>query len=318
MGENARYNKIRWNYWIRSLGWSDDSKLLGLYILTCKHTNIFGCYYLPFGYIYDDLGWSAERLGKPFEELLVNGFIKYDQNARVIWAVEWFDHNTIDNPNQVIAALGQLKEMPKSSLFSDVCDRLEQLGKPFLQPLIKQLAYTITITIAITKTIDDHVALSVPETAAQILNGIEQVGTTQEEEPPIEEPKGKKTKAYKFNEEQMRLAEFLKDLILQVKPNAKIPDKLDKWADCARLMIENDKRTAVDIARVMKWAKLGSSFWPPNVLSMDSVREHYDQIEGEMKQKGVLKIGTTNQAGGAITGSDQGDRFAGIAKNGGE
>lgn len=51
------YGKVYTRFWLKQnvLSWSDSAKLLGLYLLTCPHCNLLGCFRLPIGYVASDL-----------------------------------------------------------------------------------------------------------------------------------------------------------------------------------------------------------------------------------------------------------------------
>lgn len=120
-------------------GWSDDAKVLALYLLTCEHRTVEGLFRLPKGYIIEDLGWDAERLGKPFGELLRDGFIEYDEKARMCLIVNALEYQSPENPNQVKAAIRFLADLPESVLFARLLERAERLCQPFAEGLRKGL-----------------------------------------------------------------------------------------------------------------------------------------------------------------------------------
>lgn len=93
----------------------------------------------------------------------------------------------------------------------------------------------------------------------------------------------KEKKKYIFSSEQAELAGLLKDKILSNNRNAKVPDKLDNWANTMRLMIEQDKRTAEDIKVVIEWCQQ-DSFWSTNILSADKLRKQFDQLKMKMSK----------------------------------
>jgi hypothetical protein len=104
-----RYTRISTRFWdSRSL--SDNEKLLFLYTLTSPHSNTIGFYVLPKLYIMHDLGWSRQRLAKPFNKLLQVGFIKYCNKTSVILIPNFLKHNPIQNKNQAVAAVKSFKK----------------------------------------------------------------------------------------------------------------------------------------------------------------------------------------------------------------
>jgi hypothetical protein len=75
------YYRVSPRIW-RHREWSDETKLLACYLLTCKHRTIEGLYLLPQHYITGDLKWSPERLAEPFAQLLSDDFIRYDEDCQ--------------------------------------------------------------------------------------------------------------------------------------------------------------------------------------------------------------------------------------------
>ena len=81
--------------------------------------------------------------------------------------------------------------------------------------------------------------------------------------------------------EALDLAEYLKEKIIAWKPNAKMPKANTPWADCFRLMMQQDRRDPDEIAAVIEFAT-NSAFWRANILSAAKVREHFDTLQGQM------------------------------------
>lgn len=153
-GRYTRIKSIFWNDEKVKL-WSDDAKLLALYLLTSPHNNILGCHVLPKLYISADLSWDTKRLDEAFNQLLNDGFIKYDDTNRLLLIVNYLKHNPIENGNQAKAALKQLAELPKSPLLQDLKQLLKQLNKPFVEPLLKRIPEPVTVTVAVTEPVNN-------------------------------------------------------------------------------------------------------------------------------------------------------------------
>ncbi|HBG02220.1 MAG TPA: hypothetical protein DDW87_11695 [Firmicutes bacterium] len=157
----GRYTRIKSRFWTdeKTRTWNDDTKFLALYILTSPHNNILGCFVLPKLYICADLGWESKKLSKPFNKLLQDGFIQYDEGNCLLFISKYLLHNPIDNPNQATGAIKVLEELPTSSVMLSLKQLLEQFCKPFLEPLIQQLAERIgkpvTVTITVTETVNN-------------------------------------------------------------------------------------------------------------------------------------------------------------------
>lgn len=132
-----RYNRIDPRFWTdRAVrGWSDDAKLLALYLLSSPHRTTEGLFRLPKAYIQADLEWSPERLGQPFRQLLESRFLDYDDDAQVVLIRNALKYQPLQNANQVTGALRLLEELPPTRL---TCD-FQQLAEQFCQRLAKRL-----------------------------------------------------------------------------------------------------------------------------------------------------------------------------------
>lgn len=94
---------------------SDDARLLALYLLTGQHTNMIGCFRLPDGYVSEDLAWTPERVSKGFDELSENGFATRDSSSKWVLIRNFLAWNSVENPNQGIAALRLFDQVPDKS-----------------------------------------------------------------------------------------------------------------------------------------------------------------------------------------------------------
>lgn len=89
--------------------------------------------------------------------------------------------------------------------------------------------------------------------------------------------------------QSVELAKLLRDRIRTNNPNAKITDAaLRRWAVLADLMVRVDKRTPQQIQAIIEGSQR-DDFWFKVILSMDSLRKHFDRL--------LLKI---NEAPGRI------------------
>lgn len=77
--------------------------------------------------------------------------------------------------------------------------------------------------------------------------------------------------------DEYRLGEILYQNILFNNPRAKKPN-FKKWAKTFGLMITVDKRSAEDIADMIRWVHLPNNFWNSVVLCPNSLRKYYDRL----------------------------------------
>ncbi len=126
MAAIRRYNRVESALWTDPAfaAWSDKTRLLALYILTCPHRRAEGLFRLPKQYISADLGWTLNQLEAPFGELLRAGFIEYDEatsTCLIPRALQWEAPNT----NQVKGCVAAFRELPDSPLkgrFYKLCE----------------------------------------------------------------------------------------------------------------------------------------------------------------------------------------------------
>jgi hypothetical protein len=132
--EDLVYFRVSPRIWYED-GWSDDAKLLALYLLTNEHRIAEGLYRLPKDYILGDLKWSAERLAEPFAQLSRDGFMKYDETARVVFVVNALKYQAPANDNCRKSAAKKLRELPETPLFGDLLASARLYCEPFAKRL---------------------------------------------------------------------------------------------------------------------------------------------------------------------------------------
>jgi hypothetical protein len=85
--------------------------------------------------------------------------------------------------------------------------------------------------------------------------------------------------------EACRLAALLKSEILRNKPDYRITStQLRKWEVTADRMLRIDRRSSEQVVELIRWVQR-NAFWMANVLSMDTLREKFDQLELRAKFK---------------------------------
>lgn len=146
------YGKVYTAFWTSedARGLSEDGRTLALYLLTCPHGNMIGCFRLTNAYAADDLSWDVERVSKGFAELALKGYAY--RCERSFWVVinRYLKWNQFENPN-VGKAAGKLFETitpphdvkallvkalrEYSPTFpTQILDKFETLPKPFPNP----------------------------------------------------------------------------------------------------------------------------------------------------------------------------------------
>jgi hypothetical protein len=119
---------------------SDQGKLLALYLLTGPHSNIIGCYRLPFGYVQDDLNWNNGTVSKGFSELSRNGFATHDSGSNWVLVHKYLKWNPIENPNQGKFAEKIIRQIPSNfSIYNELVMAIEQYGRHISEGLLNSL-----------------------------------------------------------------------------------------------------------------------------------------------------------------------------------
>lgn len=127
-----------------------------------------------------------------------------------------------------------------------------------------------------------------PENVQTISNVSKQeIDKDKDKELDIEIDKDKE-KRYIFSSSQMLLAEKLRSLILRNNPKARVPKKLDSWANEIRLMVNRDDRSEDSISSVIEWSQ-NNDFWRANILSAKKLREKYDTLYLQMHRPKAKK-----------------------------
>lgn len=112
------YGKVHTSFWSSDTlrGASDDARLLALYLLSCSHSNMAGCFRLPLAYAVEDLGWDSERLSNGFKTLSELGWVKRCDKSGWTWICKFHIWNKPDNPN-MRKAIGKLIDFVPGSVF---------------------------------------------------------------------------------------------------------------------------------------------------------------------------------------------------------
>jgi len=128
---------------------------------------------------------------------------------------------------------------------------------------------------------------------------------------PAKVPSRKKT-PHPPSKEACRLAALLKAEILRNKADYKFTQAKERnWAVTADRMLRLDNRTYEQIAKVIQWAQR-DNFWMDNALSMDKLREKFDQLEMKSSHNGRGKNGAVPKPPDYTLTQDEAARRAGL------
>lgn len=90
------------------------------------------------------------------------------------------------------------------------------------------------------------------------------------------------------NDPSYILATTLFDLLKHRKPNIRRAN-IDNWANAIRVMLNEDEREYDKVLKVIRWAQ-ADNFWWKNIMSPESLRRHYDQLEARMEGEASYQL----------------------------
>ncbi|TKM83408.1 phage replisome organizer [Enterococcus faecalis] len=88
----------------------------------------------------------------------------------------------------------------------------------------------------------------------------------------------------KYSDEHLRLAEKLKNNLINDFPSEMKKVKIEKWADVFRLIEERDQQTIAAIDYVLDWLPT-NSFWFGNIRSASKLRTQFEKLKFEIKNE---------------------------------
>jgi hypothetical protein len=105
------YGKVFTAFWTSSdvLAMNEDERTLALYLLTCPHGNMLGCYRLPVAYVAEDLRWAQERAAEALAGLVSKDYLHRCEKTQWTVIKRYLKWNLFENPN-VGKAAGRLYE----------------------------------------------------------------------------------------------------------------------------------------------------------------------------------------------------------------
>ncbi|EGO8959627.1 phage replisome organizer [Enterococcus faecalis] len=110
-------------------------------------------------------------------------------------------------------------------------------------------------------------------------------GTDIDKEIDIDKDKKNRSKtSCKYSNEHLRLAEKLKNNLINDFPSEMKKVKIEKWADVFRLIEERDQQTIAAIDYVLDWLPT-NSFWFGNIRSASKLRTQFEKLKFEIKNE---------------------------------
>ncbi|EPI26278.1 phage replisome organizer protein [Enterococcus faecalis] len=112
-------------------------------------------------------------------------------------------------------------------------------------------------------------------------------GTDKDIDKEIDIDKDKKNRSKtscKYSDEHLRLAEKLKNNLINDFPSEMKRVNIEKWADTFRLIEERDQQTIAAIDYVLDWLPK-NSFWFGNIRSASKLRTQFEKLKFEIKNE---------------------------------
>jgi len=219
-----------------------DAKLLMLYLLTCRHKNIVGSFYLPPAYIQNDTGLSDDDWKQVWKDIQGKGKpkISFDETESWVLIENYIRNNPPKGEKQITGAINAIEDMPDN---------------PHNQFLLEQLREH---TDGFEQTIDTIIDRRKPE---------------------LKQSKTKQIQKQLPKEAHM-LAELLAKLIMKNDNRSKVPN-FTSWVDSIEKINRIDGRSWDEIERVIKWCQ-ADDFWRGNILSGAKLRKQFQQLSIKM------------------------------------
>ncbi len=114
----SRYRKIHCLIWNddKFPFLSDKAQLVFFHLLTTPLSNQLGCFKAGLASLSEEKRCSVEGYREGFQELIKEGFIKYDERHLVVYINNFIKYNPPESPNVVKSWAITFNELPKSQL----------------------------------------------------------------------------------------------------------------------------------------------------------------------------------------------------------
>lgn len=109
---------------------TEDGQKMVMYLLTSGHANLIGCYYLPYGYISEDVGWpDMGRVAAAMDDCMAHEFCVYENVSRFVFVTKWMKWNPFENPKVAISAGKTFERVPPALRYAVARAALEHCPK---------------------------------------------------------------------------------------------------------------------------------------------------------------------------------------------
>jgi hypothetical protein len=133
----AKYQRVSPKFWQdpKVRRWPDQQKLLASYLQTCPHRTTEGLFWLPHGYVAQDLGWGIDRVSEGYSGLIGAGFAAYDDTTETVLLRDALRDDAPVGPKQIQGAITRLADVPPSPLFAQLRDAAARYAPDFAKAL---------------------------------------------------------------------------------------------------------------------------------------------------------------------------------------
>lgn len=133
------YGQVQCAFWqsADATAWSDQAKLLALYLKTGPHSNGIGAYVLPEGYVMADLGWSLDTVRERYTELHAVGYAY--RFGTVIFLPTYLRWNVFANWQVATARFREWQALPKGEGKAHAANALLTFGAHLKDGQISEL-----------------------------------------------------------------------------------------------------------------------------------------------------------------------------------
>ncbi len=288
-----KYQRVSPKFWQdpKVRRWTDQQKLLAQYLLTCPHRTTEGLFWLPHGYVAQDLGWGIDRVSEGYSGLIAAGFVAYDEATETVLLRNALKYEAPVGPKQVQGAISRLADVPASPLFAQLREAAARYAPDFAAaldaafdhgPLVHHRYPIDTPSEPLRSPIDCSSSNSSSNSSTKTPSSGGSAADA-EDCPDDEAPIFDAEIVEDEHPEAKRLCDLLADAI-QANTGRR-PNIGKRWLDAARLLLDRDGLTVQQVEYLITWSQ-ADEFWRANILSMPKLREKRDTLILRIKAQG--------------------------------
>ena len=119
--------QTRYWEWAAEENLPESAKLIGAYILTCKHGNSLGLFRLPPEYIQADLGYNINTISTQCATLSKKGFLLQCKQTGLVFLPNYLKFNPVKNSSHGVGVLKIARSVSKNfSYFNELINALRK------------------------------------------------------------------------------------------------------------------------------------------------------------------------------------------------